>query len=178
MLEPADVLVLDEPTNDLDIPTLQVLEEALEDFPGALVLVTHDRAMLGRLATEVLALDGKGGAKMFAHLDQALAAQAAAVKAEAAAARKAAAATQAAAVPVASAGKKKLSYNEQREFDSMEQRIHDAERVAMEAEARVNDPAVMGDHRKMTEACHSLEEAQGAVARLYARWEELEAKVR
>jgi len=61
MLEPADVLVLDEPTNDLDIASLEVLEDSLEDFPGAIVLVTHDRAMLARLATQVLALDGRGG---------------------------------------------------------------------------------------------------------------------
>ena len=184
MLEPADVLVLDEPTNDLDIPTLQVLEEALEDFPGALVLVTHDRAMLGRLATEVLALDGKGGARMFAHLDQALAAIAAAEKAELAAAKRAWAAAQASANGVAAGSgsvpstKKKLSYNEQREFEGIEKRIHAAEGEASEAEKRVNDPGVMGDHRKMTEACHELERAQGEVARLYARWEELEGKVR
>jgi ATP-binding cassette subfamily F protein uup len=179
MLEPADVLVLDEPTNDLDIPTLQVLEEALEDFPGALVLVTHDRAMLGRLATEVLWLDGKGGARMFAHLDQALAAQAELEKAAMAAMRKASAAAQSpGATPAPPAQKKKLSYNEQREFDSMEQRIHDAEAAAAKAEERVNDPAVMADHVKMTEACSALESAQALVAKLYARWEKLEAKVR
>ena len=66
MLEPADVLILDEPTNDLDLASLDVLEESLEDFPGAVVLVTHDRAMLDRLATRVLALDGHGGARYFA----------------------------------------------------------------------------------------------------------------
>ena len=60
MLEPADVLLLDEPTNDLDIPTLEVLEESLADFPGALVLVTHDRFLLDRVSTAVLALDGTG----------------------------------------------------------------------------------------------------------------------
>ncbi|HMN40099.1 MAG TPA: ABC-F family ATP-binding cassette domain-containing protein [Phycisphaerales bacterium] len=178
MLEPADVLVLDEPTNDLDIPTLQVLEEALEDFPGALVLVTHDRAMLGRLATEVLWLDGAGNARMFAHLDQALAAQAEAEKAALAAIRKASAAAQAASSSEVArpTPKKKLSYNEQREYDSIENRIHDAEALAAAAERRVNDPAVMSDHRAMTEACHDLEEAQAAVAALYARWEELEAR--
>lgn len=57
----ADVLILDEPTNDLDIPSLEVLEESLDDFPGAIVLVTHDRYMLDRLCTELLALDGEGG---------------------------------------------------------------------------------------------------------------------
>jgi ABC transport system ATP-binding/permease protein len=51
MLEPADVLLLDEPTNDLDIPTLEILEENLLDFPGALVLVTHDRYLLNRVAS-------------------------------------------------------------------------------------------------------------------------------
>src|SRR2546423_3145630 len=67
MLQPADLLILDEPTNDLDIPTLEVLEESLEDFPGALVLVTHDRFMLDRISTELVALDGKGGAR--SHVD-------------------------------------------------------------------------------------------------------------
>ncbi len=60
MLEPADVLLLDEPTNDLDIPTLEILEENLLEFPGALVLVTHDRYLLNRVASTVLGLDGKG----------------------------------------------------------------------------------------------------------------------
>jgi ABC transport system ATP-binding/permease protein len=66
MLEPADLLLLDEPTNDLDIPTLEILEESLLEFQGALVLVTHDRYLLDRVATVVLGLDGKGGAERFA----------------------------------------------------------------------------------------------------------------
>src|SRR5207244_320598 len=70
MLEAADVLVLDEPTNDLDIASLEVLEESLEDFPGAIILVTHDRAMLARLSTHLLALDGRGGAAYFAGYEQ------------------------------------------------------------------------------------------------------------
>jgi ATP-binding cassette subfamily F protein uup len=70
MLEPADLLLLDEPTNDLDIPTLEVLEESLSDFPGALVLVTHDRFLLDRVSTAVLALDGAGNAELFADYDQ------------------------------------------------------------------------------------------------------------
>jgi ATP-binding cassette subfamily F protein uup len=179
MLEPCDLLVLDEPTNDLDIPTLQVLEEALEDFPGALVLVTHDRAMLSRLSTEVLSLDGSGGAKMFAHLDQALAAQAAAEKAAQQALQQAAKKASAAAQPApASTSRKKLSYNEQREFDGMEKKIHAAEELVTNAERAVNDPATMSDHKAMTDACHALEAAQAEVARLYSRWEELESKTR
>ena len=70
MLEPADLLLLDEPTNDLDIPSLEVLESSLVEFPGAIVLVTHDRFMLERIATEFIGLDGRGGAKPYLTLDQ------------------------------------------------------------------------------------------------------------
>src|SRR5262249_33993588 len=70
MLKPADLLLLDEPTNDLDIPTLEVLEESLSDFPGTLVLVTHDRFLLERVATLILALDGTGQAVFFADYAQ------------------------------------------------------------------------------------------------------------
>ncbi len=66
MLEPADVLLLDEPTNDLDIPTLEILEDNLLEFPGALVLVTHDRYLLNRVASTVLGLDGRGQIGQFA----------------------------------------------------------------------------------------------------------------
>src|SRR5262249_21452089 len=66
MLQPADLLILDEPTNDLDVPTLEVLEDSLLDFPGALVLVTHDRLLLEGISTHVLALDGRGNAELFA----------------------------------------------------------------------------------------------------------------
>ena len=55
MLRPADLLILDEPTNDLDIPTLEVLEQSLLEFPGALILVTHDRYLLDRISTTLLA---------------------------------------------------------------------------------------------------------------------------
>jgi len=70
MLKPADLLLLDEPTNDLDIPTLEILEESLLEFAGAMVLVTHDRYMLDRVSTVLLALDGTGGAEFFADYAQ------------------------------------------------------------------------------------------------------------
>ncbi len=70
MLQPADILLLDEPTNDLDIPTMDILEESLLDFPGSLVLVTHDRYMLDRVANIVLGLNGKGEVERFADYAQ------------------------------------------------------------------------------------------------------------
>ena len=73
MLQPADLLLLDEPTNDLDIPALEVLEDSLADFPGAVVLVTHDREMMDRLCPTVVGLDGRGGAAAYGSVDQWLA---------------------------------------------------------------------------------------------------------
>ncbi len=70
MLRQADLLLLDEPTNDLDINSLEVLESSMLDFPGALVLVTHDRYLLDRVSKQILALDGKGHARYFADLAQ------------------------------------------------------------------------------------------------------------
>ncbi len=172
MLEPADVLVLDEPTNDLDIPTLEILEEALEDFPGALVLVTHDRAMLEHLATDLLALDGRGGARMHASLSQALAHEQLAQEPPARESKKAA--TPASSPPTTS--RKKLGYMEQREYDAMEQRIEAGEHRVTLAEAKLAEPGVLADHTAMANACEDLSSAQATVATLYARWEELEAK--
>ncbi len=181
MLEPADVLVLDEPTNDLDIPTLEAMEEALEDFPGALVLVTHDRAMLDRLATDVLALDGRGGCAIVASVDQAIALERRAASAksagEPAQERRADTTPTTPAASAAPVPRKKLSYNEQREYDAIEARIAEAERRVSAAEAMVNDPAVASDHERMATACGTLSAAQEAVSVLYARWAELESKL-
>ncbi len=190
MLETADVLVLDEPTNDLDIPTLEVLEDAIESFPGATLLVTHDRAMLESLASRIVVLGAPDGVpRVVASLDQALRAledfEIAANRAEAAAAnaRRATDAASSAPAPhastVASApatAKKKLSYNEQREFDGMEAAIAAAEKKAAECEAKLNDPKLLGDHAAYAKACDASAAAQTEVTRLYARWEELEAK--
>ena len=74
MLQPADLLLLDEPTNDLDISALEVLEDSLEEFAGALVLVSHDRELMDRLCTEVVGLDGRGGSAVYASVEQWLAA--------------------------------------------------------------------------------------------------------
>src|SRR5262249_7870809 len=75
MLKPADVLVPDEPTNDLDIPGLEVLEDSLEEFPGAVVLVSHDRDLMDRLCTVLVGLDGAGGAAIYGSVGQWLADQ-------------------------------------------------------------------------------------------------------
>jgi ATP-binding cassette subfamily F protein uup len=171
MLQPADLLILDEPTNDLDIPSLEVLEESLQDFPGALVLVTHDRFMLDRVSSELLALDGKGGAKWFAGFDQWQAAQEEAERTPAPQAKPAAKAAKA-------DGPKKLTYMEQRELEQMESRIMEAEEALHAHQRRLEDPAVLADRDKLHECCTKVDAAQKSVADLYARWEELEARRR
>jgi ATP-binding cassette subfamily F protein uup len=179
MLQSADVLVLDEPTNDLDIPTLEVLEESVDSFPGAVILVTHDRAMLERLATTIVVLGSPAGVvRQVASVSQALVALGE-IEQQLADASKEDSTPVLAVVPKptdAAMVRKRLGYMEQREFDGMEAKIEHAERAAAQAEAQVNSPPATADHRRMSAACRELEVAQAEVARLYARWAELDAK--
>jgi ATP-binding cassette subfamily F protein uup len=174
VLEPADLLLLDEPTNDLDIPTLEVLEESLLEFPGALVLVTHDRYLLDRVSTRVLALDGRGGAVPYADYDQWEAAQ----RVAEAAPRERAPEKPAAVAVLSSARPKKLGYLEQREWDEMETRILEAEDRLDACRAAAAEPGIAADHVELQRRLAALAAAQAAVDRLYARWAELEAKAR
>jgi ATP-binding cassette subfamily F protein uup len=174
MLQPADVLLLDEPTNDLDIPTLEILEESLLEFRGAMVLVTHDRYMLDRVSTTVLGLDGMGRAERFADYSQweAWLEERAQAGKPSPTERK----TSTGAVPVASAGKKKLSYLEAREYAGIEEQIAQAEELLRKRQAALQDPAIASDAAGLVRAGSELEEAQSALDRLYARWHELDEK--
>jgi ATP-binding cassette subfamily F protein uup len=177
MLEPAELLLLDEPTNDLDIPTLEVLEESLLEFPGALVLVTHDRYLLDRVSTRILALDGRGGAVPYADYDQWEAAR----STDAETARRPASAARAAPLALPSDGSakpRKLGYRDQREWEAMETRILEAEAALAAAQAAAADPGVASDHEALSQRLEALASAQVEVDRLYARWAELEAKAR
>jgi ATP-binding cassette subfamily F protein uup len=168
MLEPADLLILDEPTNDLDIPTLEVLENSLVDFDGGLVLVTHDRFMLDRVSTVVIALDGRGGAETFADY-----AQWEAARTPDAPAPRAAVAPR----PARERSRtKRLGYLEQREWDGMEQAILAAESTAEACRRAAEDPAIVSDPEALQARYAALESARAEVERLYARWGELEAK--
>lgn len=189
MLSPADVLILDEPTNDLDIPTLDVLEESLEEFPGAIVLVTHDRYLLDRVSTEILALSGEsegadvGLVELHATLEQWERARETRLKAKAEAQRRAAEEARKRAVaaaptsqPTASSRKSRLSWKEQKELETMEASIHSAEAEHARLQALSEDSNVLADHVKSREVFEKLGAAQIEVERLYARWAELEEK--
>jgi ATP-binding cassette subfamily F protein uup len=171
MLQPADLLLLDEPTNDLDIPALEVLEDSLTEFPGAVVLVSHDRDLMDRLCTEVIGLDGRGGSAMYGSVSQWLTAYERATTVE-----------TTKAVPSASlrhttpqTKPRKLSYREQQEWEHMEGNILKAEELVDACHKSVEQSASAG-HVALADACRALEEAQHTVERLYARWQELEAK--
>jgi ATP-binding cassette subfamily F protein uup len=169
MLQPADLLILDEPTNDLDIPTLEVLEDSLVEFPGALVLVTHDRFLLDRVSTAILALGRPDGrATLYADYSQ-WEADRSSAPARSAPARE---------TPRKAAGPrdKGLSYREKREWEQMEQAILAAEERVASGERAASDPAIASDAAALHARYEELEASRLEVARLYARWAELEVK--
>ncbi len=170
MLQPADLLILDEPTNDLDIPTLEVLEESLLEFAGGLVLVTHDRYLLDRVCTAILALDGRGGAEIFADTRQWEEARRSAARPSAAKRGEPAAASP------ARAPARRLSYREQQEWERMEAAILAAEEALARSQAAVDDPAAARDAALLNQRCAALDAARTEVERLYERWSALEAK--
>ncbi|MBC8139683.1 MAG: ABC-F family ATP-binding cassette domain-containing protein, partial [Fibrella sp.] len=183
MLQPADVLILDEPTNDLDIPTLEVLEETLMSFPGVIVLVTHDRFLLDSVSTQILALNGSGGAQFFSGVAQwetwtrernkANKSQPAAAVKEA---KSSAPATPTSQYAAPNTSFRNLSQAERRELERIEGKIEQADAKAAELETLLATPAVTSDPAKMSELWDALEVAKEAITALYVRWEELETK--
>jgi ATP-binding cassette subfamily F protein uup len=179
MLQPADVLLLDEPTNDLDIPTLEMLEENLLDFEGALVLVTHDRYLLNRVASTVVGLDGNGRIGQFADFAQweAWIAEGVAGGEEENPPDRDRKSVEETAEPAPEKPvKKKLSYLEAREFATIELRIAESDERVAAAKARLEDPAISMAASALKGAIAELESAQKENEILYVRWAELTDK--
>ena len=169
MLRDAQILVLDEPTNDLDLATLAILEESLTSFDGAVLLVTHDRYFLDQVATTILAFAPEGAVVPFASV-----AQWETWRAEAAAAQRQRDMPSRESKP---ASRKKLSYMEQREYDGIEQSIAAADAALAQAKADAGDPINASNAARLIELFAAVETKQADVDRLYARWSELEAKL-
>lgn len=171
MAEACDVLLFDEPTNDLDIATLENLEDGFDSFPGAIVLITHDRYLLERSGSAVLGLHD-GTAALFggySQWEESLSARKRRPSGQPPAAREAKAA------PAPDTRQpKKLSYKDARELSMIEGRIEAAEK---ELEAIKGD-IESGDHAsnaaRLSELCSQLTDKQAEVEQLYARWQELE----
>ena len=171
MLQPADLLILDEPTNDLDIPTLDVLEDSLMEFTGALIFVTHDRWLLDRVSTKLLALDGAGHAGWFADYAQWEVAQSRKGDSE-----QREQPTRAKGDGAPSQKKKGLSYKERQEWEKIEGMILKAEERVLACQTAADDPAIASSAEKLQERFAALHAAQAEVDRLYTRWTELEEK--
>ncbi|KFA89501.1 ABC-F family ATP-binding cassette domain-containing protein [Archangium violaceum] len=176
-LEGANVLVLDEPTNDLDIVTLNILEGLLLNFTGSVLLVTHDRYFLDKVATSILAFEGdgkvvryEGNFAMYRRLKEQ--AQARAAAAPASVAKKAEPAPVAEPKQARKPGK--LSYKEQRELDGMEAAIEAAETRKAELEAKLVDPTIYSSGTKAADVQKELDVTTAEVERLYTRWQELQ----
>jgi ATP-binding cassette subfamily F protein uup len=172
MLQSADVLIVDEPTNDLDIPTREVLEESLKEFPGALVLVTHDRYMLEEVCTEFVGLDGNGGYGQFADYGQ----WEAWLRRQRSGKDQSGSQSRGTPAPDGRVKTKKLSFRDQQEYDTIEKRVLDAEAVLELCRTETENPKIVSNHLKLQEAYGNLKAAEQEVERLYTRWAELESK--
>jgi ATP-binding cassette subfamily F protein uup len=176
MLQPADLLVLDEPTNDLDIASLDVLEESLTEFPGAIVLVTHDRFMLDRVCTEILGLDGDGRVGKYTSCGHWQEARLAGGDKASAEAKRKQPSDGKSSRQKSKADRTGLTASEAKELKEMEASIQEAEERAAERAKAMEDPSVAGDHVEAQKRWAALETARNQVQSLYTRWEELEAK--
>ncbi len=172
---PANVLVLDEPTNDLDIDTLELLEELLQDFGGTLFLVSHDRAFLENTVTQVIAFEGNGVLDEFGggyddwkrFSDQRAAAAAAAKPKPEAPAR-------AAAPKPAST---RLSYKEQRELEALPDQIDALEKEQQGINEKLTDASLYQNHPQEVKALQArLTEIDAAMEAAMQRWEDLEQR--
>ncbi len=172
-----NVLALDEPTNDLDLATLRALEEGLIAFPGAVLVVSHDRWFLDRVATRILYLDGEGGTRThFGDMSGLL--ETLAREREAAREVERAAAPSSAKTPETrrEAKPKRRTPWQQKELDGLPERITAAEAELAGLDERLADPALYtGPKEEIQRVRARRAEAQTSVETLYARWEELEA---
>lgn len=176
--KPANVLVLDEPTNDLDIDTLELLEELLEDYAGTVFLVSHDRTFLDNVVTQVIAAEGDGmwreyvgGYTDWERVRPSQAALIAKAKSEA----KIEVKTEAA--PAAAAKQKKLSYKEQRELEELPLLIAKLEAEQKEISSQLEDPDL---YKKKPEEVKRLNERfaeiDGLLLESLEKWEVIEAR--
>ena len=178
LLKPSNLIVMDEPTNDLDMVTLELLEEMLAEYKGTLLLISHDRAFMDNVVTSTWVFDGKGHIEEYVGgyqdylqqrpdqtvVDQKMAVKKAQAKAEAAK-------VEAAPAPV----KKKLSYKDQRELDQLPAEIEALETEQAELLEKLADGSwFVSDAEAATQASQRLAEIEEILLEKLERWDELE----
>ena len=173
--KPANLIVMDEPTNDLDLETLEILEEKLVEYQGTLLLVSHDREFLDNVVTSVLVFEGDGRvgeyiggyADWFALSERNKKTEAEALKAVESAVKKE--------KPKPSTGKK-LSYKEQRELEQLPERIEQLETLQSELTEQIGSPDFYKQSQdKVAEVLNHMKATEDELAAAYARWDELDA---
>ena len=171
---PANLLVLDEPTNDLDVETLELLEELLLDYDGTLFLVSHDRAFLDNVVTSTLAFDEPGRVNEYVggYSDWQRQRRASGPSGAAAPAKEEKAGSKPKPAPA-----KKLGYKEQRELDALPERIEGLEAELETVQNAMSDPGFYQDDAATIAATTArMQELEAELAAAYERWDELEAK--
>jgi ATP-binding cassette subfamily F protein uup len=170
---PANVLVLDEPTNDLDIETLELLEDLLQRYPGTIYLVSHDRTFLDNVVTQTIAAEGNGAWKEYAggYEDWLR------CRKEATAAEKPAPQRTAESKPAAKPAANKLTWKEQRELEGLPDRIAAIEAEQAELTGRLADPDLhAGQAPEAARIASRLAAIESELLTLLDRWESLESR--
>ncbi len=175
LLKPSNLIVMDEPTNDLDMVTLELLEEMLAEYKGTLLLISHDRAFMDNVVTSTWVFDGKGHIEEYVggyqdyllqRPDQTVVDQKMAVKKAQAKANTA---------PIVNTAKKKLSYKEQRELENLPQEIEALETEQAQLSEKLADGSwFVTDANAATNASQRLAEIEELLLEKLERWDELE----
>ncbi|MGI8454640.1 ABC transporter ATP-binding protein [Pectobacterium carotovorum] len=178
-LKPSNLLILDEPTNDLDVETLELLEELIESYQGTVLLVSHDRQFVDNSVTECWIFEGEGKISRFvggyydAQQQRATATPLRTTAAPTVTTTTAATST----APSAKRSAGKLSYNQQRELEQLPQRLEQLEQEIASLQGQMNDAGFFNRPREETQQVLSaLAEAESALEICFERWEELEAQ--
>ncbi len=168
MLETAEILILDEPTNDLDIPTLEVLEDNLTEFKGALLLISHDRFLMDRVCDQIIYLAGDGTVKFFADTFQLTEWQKAT-------------STPVVEVEVKAPGQHKMRHQQlkplRKAFAKVERDIEKAESRKSDLETELHDPNNATDPAKLTECSDAIDVLNTEIDTLFEEWERLESEI-
>ena len=174
---PANVLVLDEPTNDLDLETLELLEEQLVEWPGTLLLVSHDRAFLDNVVTSTFVFEGDGRVQEYVGGYEDWLRQRKVGRREARSRTRRGRQPPVRQRPQSAARRKKLSYKEQRELEALPARIE-----ALEAEQRALGEKIAGPafYKEAADAIRAslarVDELQRELTAAYARWDALDSR--
>ena len=181
MLKPSNVLVLDEPTNDLDVETLEMLETLLNEYEGTVLLVSHDREFVDNVANSCVVFEGNGALKEFiggfSDVESWYKQQQAAQKNAEAKVKDETKSDPQSPKPKSSPRKtKKLSYKDQRELESLPAEIESLEEALAALQEKVNDPEFFKQPADATAGTlATLSETEETLSQKYARWDELES---